>query len=100
MSIRHIVTWKLVTTDPAERAEQGARISELLNGLVGVVPGLIAVEVGVNSAGPETNWDVVLVSEIADEEALTSYQTHPKHLEVVDYVRSVVAERSGIDYHF
>lgn len=98
MSIRHIVTWKLATNNSIERAEQSARISGLLKGLLGAVPGLIAMEVGLNSTGPESNWDIVLISDLVDEDALAIYQSHPKHLEIVDYMRSVVAVRSSIDF--
>jgi len=43
---------------------------------------------------------VALVSEFADVEALERYQVHPAHQEVAAFVRSVVAERSAVDYPF
>ncbi len=97
MTIRHIVTWKLASTDPAERAEHAAGIAERLTALVGVVEEIAALTVSSNIAYPEQNWDVVLVSEFADLDALERYQVHPAHQEAAAYVRSVVSDRASID---
>lgn len=97
MSIRHVVAWRLATPDPAERAEQAARISRELNALKGVVPALIDITVGPDVVG-SPNWDVALVADVADAEALEAYQQHPAHQAVVGYVRSVVADRVAVDF--
>lgn len=98
MTLRHVVSWKLATTDPAERAAQGAEIQRLLGAVRGAVPGLLALEVGLNAAGPEGNWDVVLISDFADEAALEAYQVHPLHVAAGTFIRSVVAARSAVDF--
>ncbi|MDQ1124550.1 Dabb family protein [Microbacterium trichothecenolyticum] len=100
MSIRHIVLWKLAADDADTRALHAEQISERLQGLVGVVTEIEHLEVGQNVAFPHSNWDVALVSEFADVEALQRYQVHPAHQEVAAFVRSVVAERSSVDYPF
>lgn len=97
MTIRHVVAWRLATQDPAERAEQAARISRELNALKGVVPALIDIAVGPDVVG-SPNWDVALVADVADAEALEAYQQHPAHQAVVGYVRSVVADRVAVDF--
>ncbi len=98
MSIRHIVLWKLAADDADTRALHAEQIAERLLSLRGVVDEIDHIEVGRNVANPQSNWDVALVSEFADVEALERYQVHPAHQEVAAFVRSLVAERSCVDY--
>ncbi|QEV99144.1 Dabb family protein [Microbacterium caowuchunii] len=97
MTLRHIVAWKLATDDAAERAEQAQRIADDLNALRDVVPAIIDINVGPDVLGGG-NWDVALVADFADADALDAYQNHPAHQAVVGYVRSVVADRVAVDY--
>ncbi|BFM25727.1 MULTISPECIES: Dabb family protein [Microbacterium] len=98
MSIRHIVLWKLAADDADTRALHAEQIAERLLALKGVVTEIDHIEVGRNVAYPQSNWDVALVSEFADVEALERYQVHPAHQEAAGFIRSVVAERSSVDY--
>lgn len=100
MSIRHIVLWKLAAEDADTRALHAEQIAERLTALVPVIDEIDALEVGRNVANPATNWDVALVSEFADAEALERYQVHPAHQEVAAFVRTVVADRAVVDYPF
>ncbi|MFS0892804.1 Dabb family protein [Microbacterium sp. 179-I 3D3 NHS] len=98
MTIRHVVSWKLATEDPAERARQAEEIARRLNALDGVVPQLLSISAGANMAYPGANWDATLVADFASIEALEEYQVHPAHEEVVAFVRSVVASRVAVDF--
>lgn len=98
--IRHIVMWQLASADPVERAEQGVEIRRRLTGLLGVVPGLEKLEVGLDVGAIESNWHVVLVSEHSDLEALAGYAGHPAHVEAGGYIKSVAAERACVDFEF
>jgi hypothetical protein len=98
VSIRHIVLWKLAADDADTRALHAEQIAERLLALKGVVTEIDHIEVGRNVAYPQSNWDVALVSEFADVEALERYQVHPAHQEAAGFIRSVVAERSSVDY--
>jgi len=100
MSIRHIVLWKLSADDADTRALHAEQITERLLGLAPVIDEIQHIEVGRNVVNPQSNWDVALVSEFADVDALERYQVHPAHQEVAAFVRSVVAERSSVDYPF
>lgn len=97
MTIRHVVMWKLATADASERAEQAARIKAGLESLPAVIPEILALEVGVNAL-PLDNFDVVLISDFADADALQRYVEAPAHVEVAAYIRSVVAGRSAVDF--
>ena len=98
MTIRHIVNWKLATEDATERAAQSAEIVRRLEGLVGVVPQIGSLSAGANSLDVDGNWDVAVVADFASREDLDAYQVDPAHQEVVSYVRSVVSQRSCVDY--
>lgn len=97
MSIRHIVLWKLAAEDADTRALHAEQIAERLLALRPQIPEIIALQVGPNVAYPQTNWDVALVGDFADIDALETYQTHPAHQEVVAFVRSVVSDRAAVD---
>nr|WP_314845776.1 Dabb family protein [uncultured Microbacterium sp.] len=98
MTIRHVVSWKLAAEDAATRREQAEEIVRRLYALDGVVPQLLAISAGANTAYPESNWDVTLVADFDSIAALEEYQVHPAHEEVVAYVRSVVASRAAVDF--
>ncbi|GIT81522.1 hypothetical protein LLS1_31910 [Leifsonia sp. LS1] len=96
MTIRHVVTWKLASSDEAERAEHAAAVKAKLESLVGVVPEIERLEVGVNVL--PGNFDLVLISDFADLDAVARYQVHPAHEAVASYIRSVVDGRSAVDF--
>ncbi|MFF1877048.1 Dabb family protein [Leifsonia sp. NPDC058230] len=98
MTIRHVVSWKLATTDPAERTEQAAAIKRGLESLPPSIPEILALEVGVNVLAPGANFDVVLISDFEDADALARYVAHPDHETVAAYIRSVVGARSAVDF--
>lgn len=95
--IRHIVFWNL--PDGPRKAENILRIKHLLEGLVRQIPQIRHLEVGFNTEGaPQSNWDLALVSDFDDLEALDAYQNHPAHQAVVPVIKSLVSERACVDY--
>jgi len=97
MTIRHVVSWKLATTDDRDRAEQAARIKSGLEALPAVIPGLRSAEVGVSVTHGD-DFDVVLISDFDNLDDIQVYQEHPAHLEVAGFIRSVVAARATVDF--
>jgi quinol monooxygenase YgiN len=89
--MKHIVVWPM---KDEVTAEQKAEMKSLLEGLKGVVPTLQDIEVGID----EDNGTMSLVSEFESEEALSAYQIHPAHQEVVAFVKPLVAGRAVCDY--
>jgi hypothetical protein len=96
--IRHIVFWRLQSSDPGQRAAAVAGMRERLEPLVGVIPGLRSLVVRADLGAVEGNWDVVLLSEHDDRAALDAYQSHPDHVAAGSFVRSVVTERVCVDH--
>ena len=92
--VKHIVLWKLA--DQGRKEENIATMKRMLEALVGVVPGLLKLEVNPN-LNPN-GFDVCLYSEFADKAALEGYQTHPAHLECKKFVHTVICDRTAADY--
>ncbi|PJJ65034.1 Dabb family protein [Compostimonas suwonensis] len=98
MTVRHVVTWKLLATEPEEKAAAAARIAELLVALPATVSEIRDIRVGANSVDAEGNWDVVLIADYDDAEALGRYQVHPDHQAAAGVIRTLVSERATVDF--
>lgn len=97
--VKHIILWQLkdeLQGDEKAAVKQG--IKEGLEGLQGVIPGLL--EIKVYSEGlPSSNADVMLDSSFTDEEALKGYAIHPEHVKVADEkVRPYTKTRACLDF--
>lgn len=97
--IKHIVMWKFKDTAHGnDRWTNAALTREKLEGLRGRIPGLLAIEVGVDNSATPNSADVVLYSEFADAAALQTYQTHPLHQAIVPFVAEAASDRRVVDY--
>ena len=96
--VRHLILWKLKTLPEAEKAAVKANIKSALEGLRGVVPGLL--DIRVRTAGlAGSNADVMLDSSFADEAALKGYAVHPAHVKAADtFVRPFTEVRLCLDF--
>ena len=92
--VKHIVMWTL--TDKETKSETIAVMKQKLEALVGVVPGLLKLEVGENFTPGE--YDAILYSEFESREALAGYKVHPAHKECQKYVHSVICGRTAGDF--
>jgi hypothetical protein len=98
--IRHIVMWKLHDEAAGnDKMTNAKKIKVLLESLIYPIPDIGHLEVGINAEGtPENNWDVVLVSDFPNLEALDAYQVHPAHQQAAAFIKQVVSSRSCVDY--
>ncbi|MCY7289927.1 MAG: Dabb family protein [Cryobacterium sp.] len=94
--IRHIVSWQLAQVDPVEKAAAAAGIESRLEGLVGVIEEIRSLRVDFDVAGG-TNWDIVLIADFEDLDAVNRYQVHPAHQAAGTFIRSVVSARMAVD---
>ena len=97
--VKHMVMWSFKEEIPEEKKpELKAQIKEHLEGLVGVVPGLIKAEV-VTDLLPSSTRDLGLITELESVEALAAYAVNPNHVHVADtYVRPNVCDRVAMDF--
>ena len=98
--IRHLVFWKLKDAALGKsRAENAAAIKERLEGLADVIPEIRHIEVSLNVLdGSSEPFDVALYSEFASEEDLATYQEHPEHKRVSEFVGQLREERLAVDF--
>jgi len=73
-------------------------LKDRLTALIGQVPTLRKLELGVNYNNNPSGHDVCLYTEFDDQAGLEAYIIHPAHKEVGLYVRSVVCDRADTDY--
>lgn len=94
--VKHIILWKLKEEFNNEEVKSG--IKEGLEGLLGVIPGLLEIKVQVDKL-KTSNVDVLLYSVFENEEALSLYASHPEHVKVADTkVRPYTESRSCMDF--
>ena len=77
-----------------DKAEAVAIIKAQLEPLVGVIPGLQAMEIRAAYNGV----DYALYSEFESKEALTNYATHPAHLAAKEHFWNFLNTRVCADY--
>ena len=79
-----------------------ARAIELLKrsfeSLRGRIPGLLHLEIGVDSSRIDYACDVVLYSEFESQAALDAYAVHPEHQRVKQELADLRIARHQVDY--
>lgn len=95
--VRHVILWKLKSDlSDVEAVKRG--IKSALEGLQGVVPGLLSIAVQTEGLA-SSNVDVMLDSTFESESALKGYAVHPAHVAAADgFVRPFTAQRSCLDF--
>jgi len=97
--VKHIVFWRLKAEAHGNSAAENARlIREKLEALVGVIPGLVSLEVGLDFERSDQASDVALYSVFESREALAAYQVHPAHKAVMPFIAEARSERRVVDY--
>ncbi len=97
--IKHIVMWSFA--DEAEGADRATNLRiarDRLSKLATVVEGILTLEPVIPVDPFEHSYDLVLYSEFESVEALKAYATHPDHVAVAGFIRSVVTARACVDY--
>jgi hypothetical protein len=96
--IKHIVMWNVRGESAAEKATGIERIEKAFAGLRGKIPGLIHLEIGVDSSRIDYACDVVLYSEFESQVALNAYGIHPEHIRVKSELADLRTARHQVDY--
>ena len=95
--VKHIILWKL-KDDCADVEAVKSGIKAGLEGLQGVIPGLISIKVQCGGLA-SSNADLMLDSLFEDEAALKGYAVHPAHQEVANSrVRPFTQTRLCLDF--
>lgn len=97
--LKHIVMWKLKPeAEGKTKAANALWMKERLEALVGVVPEVRTLQVGINVKESEMAYDAVLISTFENEEALAAYQVNPLHVEISSYCKKIRESRVVVDF--
>lgn len=88
-----------VRGETPEQKQAGARlIKQCFEGLRGRIPGLLHLEVGIDTSHVGYACDVVLYTEFDSSQALLDYADHPAHAEVRSAIGDLRIARYQVDY--
>jgi Stress responsive A/B Barrel Domain len=96
--IKHIVLWRLKDLPDRSRQETAAAMKEKFESLLGVIPGLRRLEIGIDCSRSDASSDVALYSEFDSQAALAAYQEHQAHKALLPFIREAATERRLVDY--
>jgi hypothetical protein len=89
---------KLKEFDGTESAKHLSNLKEMIEGLVGKVPELKFMEVGLNINSKPSAYDLVLTSHFDSLDGLDAYRIHPEHKKVLEYLFEVMDKTAVVDY--
>lgn len=97
--IKHVVMWKLKDfAEGADRSRNAKRVKIELDALKKTIPQIWHIEVGINMAEDESAYDMILYIVFKNENDLLSYQKHPDHRAVANFIGKVSERRVVVDY--
>ena len=93
--IKHIVCFKLKENESIDKA------IEVLKSMEGKVPTAKKIEVGKDFLRSARSFDIILMVDLIDKNALDEYQQDDYHCEVVKkHMHAVVEKSIAVDYEF
>ena len=96
--IKHIVMWNMRGDTALEKAAAIDKLKRSFDELRNLVPGIVHMEIGVDSSRVDYACDVVLYSEFESQAALDVYALHPEHLRVKNELADLRVARHQVDY--
>lgn len=96
--IVHIVSFRVNASTDHSKADNCKLMKQKLDTLPGLIPQIVGLEVGTNINPSESAFDLSLYSTFESLEDLETYNTHPEHLKVVDFIKTVISDRVVVDY--
>ena len=96
--IKHIVMWNVRGATTEDKATSIRFLKTRFEELAGRIPGLLRIEIGVDTSRIDYACDVVLYSEFESQQALDDYATHPEHLRVRQELGDLRIARYQVDF--
>jgi len=93
--IVHIVTFKFKEENKKANIIQA---KQMLENLMGAVPSLRSIDVGMNFSKEERAMDLSIITVFESKEGLNAYAIHPEHLKVIDFIKTVIEYSKVVDY--
>ena len=96
--VRYCVMWKFKPSDGKTSKELAEDVKEKYESLLGLVPGLKSIEVGVNRNEGKTSDDAVMRADFDSWEALAAYKADTLRDNVIQYVKTIADVRAKVEY--
>ena len=91
--------WKLKEeAEGRPKIDNAVELKKRLEALRGSIREIVELEVGLQFEPADIAHDIVLYSVFKDRSGLESYQKHPEHQKVVEFVKKIVMDRKVVDY--
>jgi hypothetical protein len=91
----HIVMFKFKEEN---RQANLIQAKQMLEALMGTVPTLRSMDVGLNFAKEDRAMDLSIITTFESKAGLEAYAVHPEHLKIVDFIKQVVEYSKVVDY--
>lgn len=96
--LRHIVLLQVDATDQQVRAERSRQLIDALEALPPHIPEIRSLSVNANVVERPGNWDLALIVDVDDAEALEVYRGHPEHQKVLKLIAEFASDRCAVDF--
>jgi hypothetical protein len=90
--IKHIVLFKLDKNAPLNEIK--TKIEQLKD----QIPEIININAGIDINFDPDSSDLSVITDVNGTKELKIYANHPKHLEVISFIKPYVLERRVVDY--
>ncbi len=98
--LKHIVMFDFKDAEGRSAIENATIAKEKALALMGIVPTLRSMEVGLNEVESVTCHDFVLIATFDDIEGLKAYDEHPEHQKVVSHIKATAHNRQAVDFTY
>jgi uncharacterized membrane-anchored protein len=90
--IRHVVIFKTEKNAPLND------FKEKIENLKNEIKEIKHIEVGIDIKFDKNPSDFCVITEVENIKDLEIYANHPKHIEVIEYIKPFIKERHVVDY--
>lgn len=91
----HIVMFKFLESTSVDDIDN---LKDKIESLEKSVATLRSMEVGINFADESRAMDMSLISIFDDKDGLDAYASHPEHLKVIEFVKTITEYTKVVDY--
>lgn len=96
--VRHTIMWKFKPVEGKTPREIAEDIKERYESLLGVIPELKSVEVGINRNESATSYDAILIQDFDSWQDLAAYKANPKRDSLTKYIEELIDVRARVEY--
>ncbi len=98
--VKHVVFFDFFDAEGRTALENAQITKEMGEALMGKVPSLRSMEIGLNGLKSDTSQDLVIIATFDDFKGLEEYDVHPEHKKVVVHIRATGKNRHAVDFEY